>query len=506
MEQYLLGIDIGTSACKTALFNKEGTLLLSKSEKYPTYYPETGWAEQNPHDWWNAVRKTLLLTLEQTGISPGEIAGIGVDSQSWAAVFLNAQGEVLTKAPIWLDTRAQAVCTRLNQQLGPDNIFSVAGNPLQPTYTTAKVLWLKEAFPDIFAKAKTVLQASSFIIYKLTGQITQDLSHSYGWHCFHMKTGQWDYDIAKELGIPTHLLPPLFPCHQIVGHISEQAAAQTGLLAGTPVVAGGVDAACATLGAGVIHNGECQEQGGQAGGISICINHYKADPRLILSHHVVPGHWLLQGGTTGGGGVMRWLEQELAGEERIAAQKTGKSPLTQLNELADQIPPGSDGLVFLPYMSGERTPIWDPNAKGVYYGLDFSKTKGHLIRSAMEGIAYSLRHNIDIAEEIGCQISNLRATGGSANSLLWTQIKADITGKNFLVPYSDTATVRGTAILAGVGTGLYKNFDEAVKETIHINRIHRSDPRTQAVYTANYKIYRELYEDLKDLMHKTGRT
>lgn len=504
MRNYLLGIDIGTSACKVALFDVEGTLILSNSEKYPTFYPEAGWAEQNPLDWWNAVKKTVQLTIEQSKISPGEIAGIGIDSQSWAAVFLGKNGDILANAPIWLDTRANSICNRLNHQLDPDTIFSVSGNPLQPTYTTAKVIWLKEHYPDLFSHTEKVLQASSYILYKLTDQITQDLSHSYGWHCFHMETGQWDYDMAKELGIPRHLLPPLFPCHQIVGYISHYAASQTGLLAGTPVVAGGVDAACATLGAGVIHNGECQEQGGQAGGISICIDQYKADPRLILSHHVVPGHWLLQGGTTGGGGVMRWLEKELAGEERILADKTGKTPLTQLNELAEQISPGSDGVVFLPYMSGERTPIWDPNAKGVYYGLDFSKTRGHLIRSAMEGVAYSLRHNIDVAEEAGCRISNLRATGGSANSLLWTQIKADITGKDFLVPDSDTATVRGTAILAGVGTGIYSDFDEAVNTIIRIKRTHCSNPKTWDIYAKNYKIYRELYEDLKGLMQKTG--
>lgn len=505
MGKYLLGIDIGTSACKIAVFNKEGVLLSSRSEKYPCYYPENGQAEQEPTDWWNAVSRNIRLTLEQADILPDEIAGIGVDSQSWAAVFVDRQGEVLARAPIWLDTRAQEICDRLNAKLGEDTIFSVAGNPLSPMYTTAKVLWLKEKYPEIFSRVYQVLQASSYIVFKLTGEMTQDISHGYGWHCFNLKKGKWDYDMAEKLGIPADLLPPIHASHEIVGAVTQKAAEGTGLIAGIPVVAGGVDAACATLGAGVIHPGECQEQGGQAGGISICIDEYLADPRLILGSHVVPNCWILQGGTTGGGGVMRWIEQEFAEYERLAAADVGKSSLVQLNELAEKIPAGSDGLVFLPYMSGERTPIWDSHAKGVYFGLDFSKTKGHMVRAAMEGVAYSYKHNIDVAEEIGCKIDELRATGGSANSLLWTQIKADITGKDFVVPFSDTATVLGAAILAGVGVGIYKDFDEAVNLTIKINRRHEANQEMREIYDKNYAVYRELYEDLKGLMKRSGK-
>ncbi len=306
--------------------------------------------------------------------------------------------------------------------------------------------------------------------------------------------------MCKKLGIPSRMLPRLVPCHQVVGQVTRAAADQTGLAVGTKVVAGGLDAACATLGAGVIHAGECQEQGGQAGGISICMDQYKADPRLILSAHVVPGTWILQGGTTGGGGVMRWMEREFAQYERSIEGKIGRSSLEQFNDLAGVIPPGSEGLVFLPYMSGERTPIWDPNAKGVFYGLDFAKTKGHMIRAAMEGVAYSIRHNIDVAEAAGCEIDVLRATGGSANSLLWTQIKADITGKDFIVPYSDMATVLGTALLTGVGVGMYKDFEEAVSLTIKEERIHKADPGRWDIYDKNYQVYKSLYRDLKDLM------
>ena len=231
---------------------------------------------------------------------------------------------------------------------------------------------------------------------------------------------------------------------------------------------------------------------------------YCADERLILGTHVVPGCWLLQGGTTGGGGVMRWLEQELGDWEREEGKRRGISSLELMNEEADAVPAGSDGVVFLPYMSGERSPIWDPNAKGVYYGLDFGKKKGHLIRSAMEGTAYALKHNLEVAQEAGANVQVLKAMGGAANSRLWTQIKADVTGKTIEVPSSDTATTLGAAILAGVGVGMYESFEDAVEQTVTKGRVHIPNTEHVDTYEAGYAIYRELYEQLKNLMKKTG--
>ena len=310
--------------------------------------------------------------------------------------------------------------------------------------------------------------------------------------------------MAEEIGIPFEFLPPIVPCHQVVGMVTEKAAKETGLSVGTPVVAGGLDAACGTLGAGVIHEGETQEQGGQAGGMSICIKEYAADPRLILGYHVVPDKWLLQGGTTGGGGVMRWLEQEFGNYERSVALEKGKTSLHQYNEEAEKVAAGSDGMVFLPYMAGERSPIWDPDAKGVFYVLDFSKTKGHLIRSCMEGVAYSLKHNLDIAEHVGANVKELLAVGGSANSALWMQIKSDITGKPLAVPFSDTATTLGAALLAGVGVGLYQDFEDAVSQTVKITRRYEPNLENHAVYQKNYETYLALYDNLKELMKTTG--
>ncbi|MEE0811314.1 xylulokinase [Blautia sp.] len=499
---YVIGIDIGTSACKAALFDRKGQVKAAATGDYQVYYPKEGWAEQNPEEWWSAVCQAVRSLLHQARISPKEIAGVGIDGQSWSAIAIDKEGKVLTNTPIWMDTRAQYICERLNEKIGGEEIFHVAGNSLQPSYTTAKILWYKENLPEVYSHTYKILQSNSFIAFKLTGEISQDLSQGYGLHCFDMRTGTWDENMCEKLGIPREFLPEIVPCDRIIGTVTKKAAEESGLAEGTPVVAGGLDAACGTLGAGVIHPGETQEQGGQAGGMSICLDQCKADPRLILGYHVIPGKWLLQGGTTGGGGVMRWFEREFGDYERMMKRETGISSLNQLNEIAEKVNPGSDGLVFLPYMAGERSPIWNPYAKGVFYGLDFSKTKGHMVRACMEGVAFSLRHNLETAGEAGAQARVLRAMGGSANSLLWTQIKADVTGRRILVPASDTATTLGAAMLAGVGTGFYRDYEEAVQETVQVTRTHEPNLSNKAVYDQTYETYLELYRSLSGMMTK----
>ncbi|WP_097004460.1 xylulokinase [Lacrimispora amygdalina] len=504
MKPYLLGIDVGTSACKIAIFDRNGTVLETATGEYEVYYPQTGWAEQDPDEWWRVICSTMKYIFSKSQIKPEEIAGIGIDGQSWSAIAVDKEGSVLTNTPIWMDTRADDICRELNEKVGEKRIFEVAGNSLQPSYSTAKIIWYQRNMPQVYDKIFKVLQSNSYIAYKLTGQMTQDISQGYGLHCFDMHTGTWDEAMCEALGIPVQILPDIHPCHEVIGKVTKVAAAQSGLAEGTPVAAGGLDAACGTLGAGVIHAGETQEQGGQAGGMSICIDSYKADPRLILSCHVVPGKWLLQGGTTGGGGAMRWLEKEFGAFEREEGKRTGKSSLDLFNEAAGSVPPGCDGLIFLPYMAGERSPLWNPYAKGVYYGMDFGKTKGHFIRAAMEGVAMSLRHNLEVAAEAGASVDVLRAMGGSANSLLWTQIKSDVTGKPVIVPSSDTATTLGAAILAGVGVGIYEDFEEAVKLTVENKRYHVPNQADNKIYDRNYRKYLSLYEHLKDMMVQEG--
>lgn len=494
MGAYLLGIDVGTSACKVALFSGRGELISQGVGEYAVYYPREGWAEQDPEEWWNIVAKTIRQVLLQSAVSPGEIAGIGVDGQSWSAIAVDKQGKVLCNTPIWTDVRAKGACKSIAEIVAEDELFSVCGNPLQPSYTLPKILWYKENRPDVYQSASHILQSNSFIVYRLTGAVTQDVSQGYGFQCFNMKTARWEETIIRALGIKRELFPEIYPCHAVVGRVTKAASALTGLLEGTPVVAGGVDAACGTLGAGVISAGQTQEQGGQAGGMSACIDTYAADKRLILGFHVVPDKWLLQGGTTGGGGALKWLRGVFSPECSFA----------EMSELAKTVAPGSDGVVFLPYMAGERSPIWNPDATGVFFGLNYAKTRAHIIRAVMEGVAYALRHNLETADSAGAKIGTLRAMGGSANSRVWTQIKSDVTGHAVEVPASDTATTLGAAIIAGVGVGVFPGFEAAANACVLVNRTHTPDKSTSDVYAKGYDTYRKLYQNLAPMMKGSG--
>ena len=502
MEKLLLGIDIGTSACKVAILDLQGNVISQATKEYRVYYPASGFVEQNPNEWWESVCAAIKESIMSSKIDAGQIAGIGIDGQSWSVIPINKKGDVLNNTPIWMDTRAADICKETVNRLGADRIFGLSGNSFEPTYSTPKILWFKKNMPDVYNSTYKFLQSNSFIAFKLTGQISQDLSQGYGIHSFNMNEGKWEDSFCEELGFDREKLPEIYQCHHVIGEVTGEAAAQTGLVKGVPVVAGGLDASCGTLGAGVIKVGQTQEQGGQAGGMSICLNSSIGHPKLILSFHVVPKLWLLQGGTVGGGGAIKWFKQELGAVEEMEARARGSNPFKVMDEEAEKIPVGSEGLIFLPYMAGERSPLWDKNAKGVFFGLGYNKTRAHMIRAVMEGCAFALQHNMKTAEEIGVGVEELVAMGGAANSRLWTQIKADITGKTIRVPTSDTATTLGAAILAGVGTGLYKSFEQAVRDTIVITRTHEPDMQAHARYKNNYEIYIELYEKLKDTMQK----
>lgn len=488
MKQQLLGIDIGTSACKVAVFDEDGKVLAQANQPYRVYYPQNGWAEQNPEEWWEAICDAVREALSEESVSAEQIKGIGVDGQSWSAIPVDENGSVLHNTPIWMDTRARHLCEKVKKEIGADEIFRVAGNDFLPSYVTPKLLWFKEERPEVFQKTHKFLQSNSYIVMKLTGEMSQEYSQCYGIHFFHMEKLSYDMALAEKMGLSPDMMPKLYGCDEIVGSVTEEAAKKTGLKAGTPVVAGGLDAACGALGAGVYRPGETQEQGGQAGGMSICTDKALSHKALILGTHVVPGLWLLQGGTVGGGGALKWFRQELGG---------GMS-FDELTAEAAEAPPGSDGVLFLPYMAGERSPIWNPDAKGVFYGLSFDKTRGHLIRSVLEGVAFSLEHNLRTAAETGIHVDTLNAMGGASNSVLWTQIKADVTGKTIRVPSSDTATTLGAAILAGVGCGVYGSYGEAVNRTIRMTRVQEPNPENKAVYDRSMERYLRLYEDLKE--------
>ena len=487
--EYILAVDIGTSSCKSTVFDRSGKAIVSSSCDYPVYYPAPGYAEQKPDDWWNGFCKVMGKMLAI--VKPSEIAAVGIAGQGWSAIAVDKSGEVLFNNPIWMDSRAEDDCTKITCQVPPEEIFNLCGNQVAPMYTTPKILWFERQYPDVFKRMYKVLQSNSYFVYKLTGQFTQDTSQGYGLHFFDMMSCKWDCDMALAMGINPNIMPDLYSPSQVVGTITWAAAKATGLLEGTPVVAGGLDAACSTLGAGVVEPGQTQAQGGTAGGMSLCLDKYIAHPKLIMGRHVVENRWLLQGGTVGGGGTLRWLKENILG---IGYE--------EMSSLAAASPVGSGGLIFLPYMSGERSPIWDKNAQGVYFGLDYSKDKKDITRAIMEGVAFSLLHNVEAALEADGEISSFNLVGGVANSPIWLQILADVTGKPINIPSSDTGTNLGAAILAGIGVGIYKNAQEAVQETVNIQNTYFPNTNNHEAYQKYYKIFRSLYETTKDNMRE----
>lgn len=505
MEKLILGVDVGTSACKVAVFSLDGATVAQASRPWDVRYPAPGHAEQDPEEWWRGVCCAVREVMGCGRFAGEQIAGVGIDGQSWSAIPVDKRGRALHATPIWMDTRASAIAAELTERVGFERIFKVSGNPMEPTYSTAKMLWFKKYKPDIYKDTHAFLQSNSYIACRLTGRFTQDMSQGFGVHAYDINAGRWDDALCGELGLDREKLPELFACHEIIGGVTNAAAAETGLAAGTPVVAGGMDSCCSALGSGVHTAGHTQEQGGTAGGMNICVGSALMHPRLVLSSHVVPGTWLLMGATTGGGGSLKWFRQELGAYETEQERLTGRNAFELMSEEAASIVPGAGGLIFLPYMAGERSPIWDAHAKGVFFGLGFDKTRAHMIRAVMEGCAYALEHNMRTARDAGVDTDVLISIGGSANSEVWTQIKCDVTGKAIRVPSSDMAATLGAALLAGVGTGLYRDFVEAVSRTVRIVRTHDPDMSRHNIYMRYYKIYRELYDKLKPEMEELDR-
>ena len=495
MKPFILAIDIGTSGAKLLLLDSTTGHYYAHSESYPTYTPASGTAEHDPILWYEAVKRGIPALLRENNVSAYDISAVGIDGISWTPVILDKSGDVLCRSPIWYDTRAYAECEEISAKYGDDAFLQLCGNPNQPYYEYPKLKWLLKHDAVDRQKIDKVLSCNGYIGYRLTGQYRQDLCQAYGWCFFDMAKGCWDEALAEELEVNLSWMPPLCECTQIIGSITETAAQECGLCAGIPVVAGGLDAACGAIGAGVISPGITHEQSGSAGGMSICDNRYHPVKGLILSRHIVPGYYLLQGGTVGGGGLVKWIEQILYSKQDLSV-----SHRDEMTRMAAEVPAGSDGVVFLPYMAGERSPIWNPKAKGVFYGLDYTTDRGHMIRSVLEGAAYALNHNLEAAREQGINIGMMRAVGGASANALWMQIKADITGEKICAIASAETTAIGCAIMAGVGCGVFKSFEEATNQYSEIGKVYTPNPENRSVYHAGYERYISIYHHLSSIM------
>jgi xylulokinase len=491
-----LGCDIGTSTTKTMIYDSEGRALGSSSMEYPTLYPKPTWAEQDPESWWKATETTIKESIKRAKIRGAEIEGICISGLAPECAPIDKKGKPLRNAILWMDRRATEECRWIEEQIGLDRVNAICGNTLDPYFGGPKWLWFKNHEPDLYQKTWKILQGHSYSIFKLTGEIVTDYSH--GGLCspnFDLVKKRWSEEICETMGISVDKLPELHPSHKVIGEITSEASSKTLLEKGTPVVTGGGDFACSTLGCGVISVGEACQMLGTAGNILIPLGKtIKPDPRLINTVHVTGEYLTL--GSIFAGGLVRWFRDHLASPEIDIAKEKGVSPYVLLDEQAEKVPPGSEGLIALPYFMGERTPIWDAYARGLFLGLTPYHTRIHMYRAILEGIAYAFRHMLEIAEMMGVYIEKIVSVNGGAKSGLWRQIFADVLGVSILYISASGGAPMGDAVLAGVGTGYFKDFS-VVKEWLEVTEKNETNRKVHETYLEYYKIYKRIYEHLK---------
>jgi xylulokinase len=492
MKTYL-SIDIGTSSTKLTLVDENGAVLVSRFASYPIVFPNPDWAEQAPQDWWSAVCSLGRGLLDEA--NQPELRAICVSGQAPSCVPIDAEGRPLRPAILWLDRRATHQVDWLRQTIGEDTALINSGNRLDSYFGGVKWLWYKQNEPDLFARTWKILQANSYILYQLTGQAVVDPSQAgLCSPCFNLSTGTWDESICQAMGLPLALLPDIRPSAEVIGQVTPAAAQATGLPEGTPVVCGGGDYACACLGAGVTEKGQAAMMLGTAGNLLFPAAP-RSDPRLLQTYHLT-GEPLTFGGVFAGG-ALNWFTAMLGIDEPRL--------VVRLDEEASQVPPGADGLVFLPYLMGERTPIWDPGARGAFIGLSNRHQRGHLFRAVLEGVAFAFRQITDIMAETGGHLDEVVALDGGARSPLWLQIFADVLKLPIRRGGSRSGTALGSAFLAALGVGdIGCNLSltgstayNAIQDWVEYLGESYPRPEVSRRYDQLYQVYRGLYPKLK---------
>lgn len=496
---FLLGIDIGTSGTKTVLFDEKGNVLAYALEEYPLYQPENGWAEQDPDDWWKAVYITIQEVIQKNAIKKEDIKGVGLSGQMHGAVLLNKDNTVLRKAIIWCDQRSSKECEQITSLVGKDKLIKITANPALTGFTASKVMWVKNNEPKIYEKINKILLPKDYIRFKLTGEFATEVSDAGGMQYLDISKRKWSSYILEKLEVDKEWLGTVYESQEITGRISREAAALTGLKEGTPVVGGGGDQAVGAIGNGIVNKGVISSTIGTSGVVFAFSDRVIIDPlgRVHTFCHAIPNAWHVMGVTQGAGLSLKWFRDNFCMEEKRTAQLMKVDPYFLMDQEAEVIMPGSEGLIYLPYLMGERTPHLDPYARGVFFGLSAKHEKSHMLRSIMEGVTYSLRDCLDIIKEMGIDINEVRASGGGGKSKLWRQMQADVFGTDIYTINTDEGPALGAAILAGVGTGIYKDVQEACSLCVKLKSKQETNKTIYDKYNKYYKLYRSLYTSLK---------
>jgi xylulokinase len=506
---YLIGIDVGTGELKTVLFDEQGKTVVTATQGYPLSIPQPSWAEQDPDHWWKATLSTIQEILQKSKVNPKEIKGIGLSGQMHGSVFLDKHGKVIRPCILWCDGRTESQCAYITRKVGKAKLHKYTSNRMLTGFTAPKLVWLQQNEPANFEKVHVLLLPKDYIRYKLTGEFACDISDAAGSLLFNVKNGKWSKEVLSALNISDSWLPPVFGSSEVCGRITSEVSRQTGLKTGTPVVAGGADNTCGAIGTGVVKEGRVLSSIGTSGVIFAPTRQIKVDPkeRVHTFNHSVPNQWYLMGCMLSAGLSLRWFRDTFGQEEKsqVSSLRSKVDPYQLLIEEAGQVAPGSEGLIFLPYLMGERSPHGDVNARGVFFGMSLRHAKPHFIRAILEGVTFGMRDSLEIISGLKIPVQEIRATGGGARSGFWCQLQANIYGREVVTVNSTEGPALGAAILAGVGTGIYSSISEACDRVVKV--VHRYEPDNviHQQYNAHYQLFHSLYPLLKKSFLQNNR-
>ncbi len=498
--KYLIGMDIGTSSTRAIIINEDGKLIASASADYPLITPKPGWAEQNPNDWWEASIKVLRKVLQDSKVSPKDIAGIGPSGQMHGSVFIDSNGDVIRPAILWCDQRTQNQCEKIYQTFGYEGYIKLSFNKALTGFTAPKILWLKDNEPENYNKIYKVVLPKDYIRFKLSGVYATEVSDASGTGLLDIRKRNWSDEIISGLKIKKEILPDCFESYQVTARVNKEAANLTGLLEGTPIVGGAGDQPGGAVGSGIVKSGLISDYIGTSGVVfSYCDEPvYDSQGRLHSFCHAVPGKWFLMGVTLSAAGSLKWYNDCFGPSQNIKSQYPELKKYKLLDKQAENVSCGADGLIFLPYLTGERTPHADPYARGVFFGLSYVHNQDHFVRAILEGVAFSQYDCLKLIQEIGVKSDKVILFGGGASSRIWKQIIADIFGLKIATLNVEEGPSYGGALLAGVGCGIFDSVVQAADKVIREVEQIQPNIENNKKYKKIYEIYSSLYKDLKE--------
>jgi xylulokinase len=496
-----LGIDVGTSGTKALAIDPAGKILAGAMETYPLYHPKPLWSEQDPEDWWQATIRSVRRVVKAARLKPGDVKAIGLSGQMHGSVFLDKNGRVVRPAILWNDQRTAAECRQIEELAGGRAaLIRLVANPALTGFTAPKILWLRNHEPRNFAKTRKVLLPKDEIRRRLTGEFATEVSDASGMLLLDVARRRWSTELLSRLDLDVELLARCYESEEVTGKLTAEVAATLGLSTDCLVVGGAGDCAAGAVGNGIVTPGVLSTSLGTSGVVFVHSDEVKFDPagRVHTFCHAVRGKWHMMGVNLSAGGSLQWFRNALCQADVAAAKKKKIDVYDLLTREAVDVPAGSDGLFFLPYLYGERTPHADPDARGSFIGLTLAHQRGHLIRAILEGVTYSMRESLAIFEGLHVPIRQIRASGGGARSDLWRQIQADVFGRNVVTINSEEGPAYGVALLAAVGAGAFKDIREACDAAIRVVQQTRPRRAAEKTYDRAFPLYQQLYQSLKN--------